>query len=114
MECEKGFSLGFFAFLLAFRYTVPMIEQSRINAIISYFFLGPLFLLAKRGTPLRDPYVQTHAKRASKIILIFLMVLGLYFFVKPWTDLSLPGIGIHIHTVMLVSIVVISIVFLMR
>lgn len=61
-----------------------MDPQIRNNAIISYFFLGPLFLLAKSGTPLAHPIIQHHARRSSIImlggILIFLL---LSFLEKP-------------------------------
>lgn len=91
-----------------------MNEQDRINAMISYFFLGPLFLLAKSGTPLSMNYVKGHAKNASKIIFFFVLSVIAYFFVKPWVNFSIPGVGIHIHTVILGSIVVLALFFLMR
>lgn len=35
-----------------------MNEQSRINAMITYFFLGPLFLLVRADTPFGEAYVR--------------------------------------------------------
>lgn len=91
-----------------------MNEQDRINAMISYFFLGPLFLLAKSGTPLAEGYVKGHARNASKIILTFGCISILYFFLKSWINFSIPGLGIHIHTILLATIVTVCLVFLMR
>ncbi len=91
-----------------------MNEQDRINAMISYFFLGPLFLLAKSGTPLSMNYVKGHAKNASKIISFFILSVIVYFFVKPLVNFSIPGVGIHIHTLILASIVALCLFFLMR
>ena len=56
-------------------------DQTRINATISYFFLGPLFLLARAGSPLAESYVHSHAKRASIIMLLGGIVYGIYFVV---------------------------------
>ncbi len=81
-----------------------MDEQSRINAVISYFFLGPLFLLAKKGTPLAVESVQIHAKKSSKIILITLIVLFLYFFLLK-NLLNVNFLGIQLDTILLTLII---------
>ncbi len=67
-------------------------EQARINATISYFFLGPIFLLARGGSPLADPYVRTHAKRSSFIMMFGCLGYAAYFLLKPlltWTPFGL-------------------------
>lgn len=81
-----------------------MNEQSRINAVISYFFLGPLFLLAKKGTPLAEQSVQMHAKKSSKIILITLIFLFLYFFLLK-NLLNINFLGIQLDTILLTLII---------
>jgi hypothetical protein len=65
-------------------------EQSRINAVISYFFLGPFILFAKKDTPLGEQYVQAHAKEASKIIGIMLVVYIFYFFIQKYINIGIP------------------------
>lgn len=72
-----------------------MLEQDRINAVISYFFLGPLFLLAKKWTPLAAPYVQKHARESSKIIGITLIAMVVYFFIRGYIGVSFFGIDIR-------------------
>ncbi len=67
-------------------------EQARINATISYFFLGPLFLLAKSGNPLADPYVRIHSKKSSLIIGWGILSYLAYFILKPLLAFSLFGI----------------------
>lgn len=69
-------------------------EQARINAMISYFFLGPIFLLARSGSPLADPYVRLHAKRASIILLFGLGGYVSYSFLSPLLDFPLFGISL--------------------
>ncbi len=64
-------------------------EQARINATISYFFLGPIFLLARNGSPLTDPYVRIHAKRASYTMAFGFLWYIVYFFLKPFLELSI-------------------------
>ena len=82
----------FFGDFSTFCYTqnnslLSMNEQTRINATISYCFLWPLFLLAKSGTSLRDPFVRTHAVRSSIIISIGFFVYLLYIFLlRPFSD----------------------------
>jgi hypothetical protein len=43
-----------------------MSPQVRINAMISYFFLGWLMLLSK-NPEWNDPFVRSHAKTATMI-----------------------------------------------
>lgn len=50
-------------------------EQTRINAAISYFFLGPFFLLSKKNSPFWEKFVQQHSKKAT--IIIFFMIITL-------------------------------------
>ena len=88
-------------------------EQSRINATISYFFLGPIFLIAKTGTPLADPYVRSHAKKSSLIILVTLLAYIAYHFgVKPFANISI--LGFYLQSILTTSIVTVSIFFLIR
>ena len=91
-----------------------MNEQDRINAMISYFFLGPLFLVAKKGTPLANSYVRGHAKKASSIIGISFLIYIIYaFLLKGFIiGISLPG-GIGLHTIVLALIVGVCILFLL-
>lgn len=72
-----------------------MIEQDRINAMISYFFLGPLFLLAKKNTPLADPYVRGHARQSSIIIGMTLIIGIVYIFVRPYIQIAFLGIDLR-------------------
>lgn len=89
-------------------------EQSRINAVISYFFLGPFILFAKKDTPLGDSYVQSHARESSKIIgIMLLLVLG-YFLVKKYINYWIPGIGITLPTILLATIMGVSLFYLAR
>ena len=37
-------------------------RQTKTNAAIAYFFLGPIFLLASRNPNFADPFVRSHAK----------------------------------------------------
>ena len=88
-------------------------EQSRINATISYFFRGPIFLIAKTGPPLADPYVRSHAKKSSLIILIAIVAYTLYHFVlKPFTNITI--LGLYLQSILTTSIVTVSIFFLIR
>ena len=88
-------------------------EQSRINATISYFFLGPIFLIAKTGTPLADPYVRSHAKQSSLIILGTILVYVAYHFgLKPFVNISI--LGFYLQSVLTTIIVTVSIFFLLR
>jgi len=90
-----------------------MNEQSRINAMISYFFLGPLFLLAKPGTPLHDPYVRGHAIRSSIIIgIAFLAYLTYAFLLRSWMDFSV--LGFNIQNILLTIILLTTIISLLQ
>jgi hypothetical protein len=84
-----------------------MNTQARINAMIAYFFLGPIFLLVRSDTPIAEPYVRGHAKRASAIMGIGLIVLIAYLFLlKPVLGFQLP-FGISLNSVILTAYMVI-------
>ena len=55
-----------------------MDKRIYINGAIAYLFLGFLFLLAKKNPAYSSPYVQLHAKRASKIHLLFFLCYIIY------------------------------------
>jgi hypothetical protein len=80
--------------------------------MISYFFLGPIFLLAKKNTPLADPYVRSHAKQASMIIALTLIVFFAYFFLRQYIDFSF--FWISIRAIILATLMAISSVALLR
>lgn len=77
--------------------------STRINALIAYLFLGPLLLLSKKGTPLADPFVRGHAKRASIIIAIWLILFVIYYWIH--NILLFTFLGISIDVVVLTAIV---------
>lgn len=87
-------------------------EQSRINAIISYFFLGPFFLLAKKETPLWDAYVQRHARKATKIIAVMWFFFVIYFSLRDYLDFWI--LWISLNSVLLAIIVWVNLFFLAR
>lgn len=84
--------------------------STRINALIAYLFLGPIMLLAKKDTPLADPYVRGHARRASIIIAIGAIVFVLYRLVHPYLGFGIFGISIDI--IIVTSIVSITLLAL--
>jgi hypothetical protein len=84
-----------------------MDAQSRINAMIAYFFLGPLFLIVPKGTPFGEEYVRGHAKRASMIIGASILIIGSYLFLlSPILDFQFFSISLHsvILTLMMVTL----------
>jgi hypothetical protein len=86
-------------------------EQSRINAIISYFFLGPLFLLAREGTPLSEGYVRWHARRSSLIIACGVIVYIAYFFLSPLIAFQVFGFSVAAIVLgLIVTIVILALV----
>lgn len=84
-----------------------MNTQARINAMIAYFFLGPIFLAVRSDTPIAEPYVRGHARRASAIMGIGLIILIAYLFLlKPVLGFQLP-FGISLNSVILTAYMVI-------
>jgi hypothetical protein len=70
--------------------------STRINALIAYLFLGPIMLLARSGTPLAEPYVRGHARRASLIIAIGAIIFSLYRLLHNYLAFGIFGISIDI------------------
>lgn len=85
--------------------------STRINALIAYLFLGPIILLARSGTPLADPYVRGHARRASLIIVIGAIIFVLYRAIHSYLTFALFGISVDIIIVTtIVSIVLLALI----
>lgn len=74
--------------------------NTRINATIPYFFLGPFLLLARAGTPLAHPFVQAHARAATKIIGFGILGWIVYFFTRQY--LLVGFLGITLQSVVLI------------
>lgn len=47
-------------------------SKTRTNAMISYFFLGWIFLLARRNPDFSHPFIRSHAKKATRTHIILL------------------------------------------
>ena len=88
-------------------------EQSRINAMISYFFLAPLFLFAKRDTPLGEPFVNAHARRASWIMLGGILAYTLFVLISPILS-AINIFGISLTTTVLALLVSILLIVLIH
>lgn len=70
-------------------------RKIRINALISYFFLGWIFLLAKNNPNFTDPFIKKHAKIATQGHIIFLVSYSLYsYFFGNFFSYSIPVIQI--------------------
>lgn len=76
--------------------------STRINALIAYLFLGPIMLLARSGTPLADPYVRWHAKKASLIMVLGLMAFALYRSFHGYLTFGIFGISLDLIIVSLI------------
>jgi hypothetical protein len=73
--------------------------STRINALIAYLFLGPIMLLARPGTPLTDPYVRGHAKKASLIIVLGGLAFSLYRSLHGYLAFGIFGISLDLLVV---------------
>lgn len=90
-------------------------EQTKINAVLSYFLLWPIFLLAHSNPNLAHPFVHSHAKNASKILLISIIIWWLFLFVVnsflagfhiPIIDLSLAKCINIIISISIISVLI--------
>lgn len=85
--------------------------STRINALIAYLFLGPIMLLAKSGTPLANPYVRGHARRASLIIAIGAIIFALYRSFHSYLAFGIFSISIDLIIVsLIVSITLLALI----
>jgi|JI8StandDraft_1071087.scaffolds.fasta_scaffold213076_3 hypothetical protein len=77
--------------------------STRINALIAYLFLGPIMLLARSGTPLADPYVRGHAKKASLIIILGALAFFIYRSLHGYLAFGIFGVSLDL---LIISIIV--------
>ena len=89
-----------------------MDSQERINAMIAYFFLWPIFLLAPSDTPLSRPYVKMHAKKASIIILIWVIAYMIFRLIK--NDISFFIFGFSLSNILLSTLMWVMSFFLIQ
>lgn len=69
-------------------------QNTRINAAITYFFMGPIFLLARAGTPFSHPFVREHAKKSSLYMAIFAVILFIFFGVRKYLYINVFGLSL--------------------
>lgn len=70
-------------------------QQIRINAAISYFFLGPLFLFSKKQYAISNDFVQWHARRATFHILGALIVFAVLYLLRQFLYFEFFGIFLY-------------------
>lgn len=72
-------------------------RKIRNNATIGYFFLGWMFLLAKKNPDFADPFIQNHAKNATKGHGLFLISYIIYsYFLSQFLFHNIPIINLSI------------------
>jgi len=77
-----------------------MDQKSRVNAAISYMFLGELFLLAKNNPNFSNAFVRNHSKNATKIHFSFLAIILVYkFFIDTFLYINVPIINISLDRI---------------
>ncbi|MDD2486953.1 MAG: hypothetical protein PHS92_01105 [Candidatus Gracilibacteria bacterium] len=75
-------------------------NQIKTNAVISYMFLGWIFLLAKSNPNFEHEFIRKHAKKATKIHLIFLMIFIVYnLFFSKYLYYSIPLVLISVDKI---------------
>ena len=80
-------------------------ERTRINAIISYCFLGWLFLLARRNPIYQSPFIRAHAWAATRIHLAFFATCMVFIWViEPHIVYVLPVVDLPIGRIIFVGI----------
>ncbi len=63
----------------------------RTNAVIAYFFLGPLMLLSRGNPNFSDAFVRSHARTATRTMLAYAALLvGHWMFLSDLLDFKLP------------------------
>jgi hypothetical protein len=72
-------------------------SKERINAAISYFFMGPMVLLATNNPTFNVLFIQEHAKRATKWLTYAAGAFIVHFFwLSQVTSFFIPIIGIRL------------------
>ncbi len=90
-------------------------SKTRVNAAIAYFFLGPLFLAAKRNPSFADPFVRAHAAAASKAMVLYAVVFfGYSRFLSEYLAFSLPIFPISLDRIVSSAILALFVATLFR
>ncbi len=80
-------------------------QKVRTNAAISYFFLGFLFLLARKNPNFSEPFVRSHAKSATKLHLLFIGYIFLHqIFLSRLLAITLPFLPIRIDRILIIMV----------
>gem|GEM_PF-4205088 len=75
-------------------------QKIRNNATIGYFFLGWMFLLAKKNPDFQDPFIQNHAKNATKGHGLFLVSYVIYsYFLSQFFFHNIPILNLSIDRI---------------
>lgn len=85
-------------------------RQTRTNAAIAYFFLGPIFLLASRNPNFADPFVRSHAKAGTKAVFFYLAAFFAYsHYLSGYLAIPVPFFPIPASR--LVSVAILALMF---
>lgn len=85
-------------------------RQTKTNAAIAYFFLGPIFLLASRNPNFADPFVRSHAKAGTKAVFFYLIAFFAYsHYLATYLSFSVPFLPVTADR--LVSIAILALMF---
>lgn len=75
-------------------------NQIKTNAVISYMFLGWLFLMAKANPNFNHEFIRKHAMKATKIHAIFLVIFISYnLFLSGFLNINIPFLLISIDKI---------------
>ena len=84
--------------------SIPTSEKVRTNALISYFFLGWIFLLARRNPDFSDPFVRAHAIDATRIHVGFLVAYLVYAYIlRSFLYIPIPLVTVTVDKVVMVA-----------
>ena len=90
-------------------------RQTKTNAAIAYFFLGPIFLLASRNPNFADPFVRSHAKAGTKAIFLYLIAFFAYsHYLATFLSFPVPFVPVTADRIASVAILALLFATLMR
>lgn len=90
-------------------------RQTKTNAAIAYFFLGPIFLLASRNPNFAEPFVRAHAKAGTKAVFFYLAAFFAYSsYVSTYLAFPVPFIPVTADRIVSISILALMFATLFR
>jgi len=73
------------------------------NALLAYFLMGFVLLVARKNENFKHPFIQSHAKTATVLHIGMFILYALFIWHKLFASVSVPFLGLYLNHLLLIA-----------